>query len=415
MNTYSYEENRKLFKRALEVIPAGVYGHLGPTQGCAIPIEAYPIFSQKAKGAYFWDVDGNRFIDYMCAYGPIVLGYNDDTVNSAVREQMELGDIVTSPSYKMVELAELLVDTVKIADWAFFAKNGGDATSFALMVAKAATGRKKTILINGGYHGVAPWAQKLGVPGITEEDVENNLYVDWNNYEQVVQLVNQYPNEIACFMATPYHHPVFQDNELPKDDYWQKIRKICTKHGIVLAIDDVRAGFRLDISGSDQYFGFDADLLCFSKAIGNGYGFSVLCGINALKEAAASVMYTGSFWYAAIPFAASIATINRLKELNGPAIMQNMGKKLTDGLVTIGKTYGFDLSVSGVSSMWYMRITNDDSLMLHQEWIAELVRRGVYFTNHHNQFMSLAISDEDIRYTHEAADEAFNILRKNHS
>lgn len=414
MKTYTYEENRKMFKRALAVIPAGVYGHLGPTEGCAIPVDAYPVFSAKAKGAYFWDVDGNRFIDYMSAYGPNVLGYNDEIVNAAVKEQMELGDVVTSPSYKMVELAELIVDTVKIADWAFFAKNGGDATAFALLVAKATTGRKKTILVKGGYHGVAPWAQKLGAPGIVEEDVANNIYVDWNDYEQVERVVKENPNKIACFMATPYHHPVFQDNELPKDNYWQKIRKLCTDNGIVLAVDDVRAGFRLDIKGSDQYFGFDADLICFSKAIGNGYSFSALCGIQSLKDAAASIMYTGSFWLSAIPFAAGIATIKRLKELNGPVVMQEMGKKLTNGLVTIGKSHGFDLVISGVPSMWYMRITNDDSLMLHQEWVAENVRRGVFFANHHNLFMNLAMTDEDIKFTCEVADEAFKVVKARH-
>ncbi|MCT4687231.1 aminotransferase class III-fold pyridoxal phosphate-dependent enzyme [Vallitalea sp.] len=414
MQTYTYNENQKLFKKALNLIPTGVYGHLGPAEGCFIPVQSYPFFSSRAKGAYFWDVDGNRFIDYMCAYGPNVLGYNDEDVDMAVAEQMKLGNCTTAPSSIMVDFAELLVDTVEMADWAFFAKNGGDVTSFALMIAKAATGRKKTILVNGGYHGVAPWTQKLGYPGICEEDVVNNLYVDWNNYEQVEKIVKENPDDIACFMATPYHHPVFTDNELPEKDYWQKIRKLCTDYGIVLAIDDVRCGFRLDMKGSDHYFGFKADLMCFCKALGNGYNFSALCGTDALKDAVSSVMYTGSYWLSAVPFAAGMACIKKLKKLDGPKLMQDKGKKLTDGLVEIGKSYGFNLKVTGVPSMWYMRITNDDSLTLHQEWVSQCVRRGAFFANHHNLFINCALSDEDIKLTHEIADESFRVVKNNH-
>jgi glutamate-1-semialdehyde 2,1-aminomutase len=414
LQTYTYNENQKLFKKALNLIPTGVYGHLGPAEGCFIPVQSYPFFSSRAKGAYFWDVDGNRFIDYMCAYGPNVLGYNDEDVDMAVAEQMKLGNCTTAPSSIMVDFAELLVDTVEMADWAFFAKNGGDVTSFALMIAKAATGRKKTILVNGGYHGVAPWTQKLGYPGICEEDVVNNLYVDWNNYEQVEKIVKENPDDIACFMATPYHHPVFTDNELPEKDYWQKIRKLCTDYGIVLAIDDVRCGFRLDMKGSDHYFGFKADLMCFCKALGNGYNFSALCGTDALKDAVSSVMYTGSYWLSAVPFAAGMACIKKLKKLDGPKLMQDKGKKLTDGLVEIGKSYGFNLKVTGVPSMWYMRITNDDSLTLHQEWVSQCVRRGAFFANHHNLFINCALSDEDIKLTHEIADESFRVVKNNH-
>ena len=108
MNTYT--KSREEFARAVKVIPSGIYGHQGPAEGCFIPVDAFPMFSQRAKGSYFWDVDGNRFIDYMCAYGPNILGYCDEDVNAAAMEQMALGDCITAPSYKMVELAELNFD-----------------------------------------------------------------------------------------------------------------------------------------------------------------------------------------------------------------------------------------------------------------------------------------------------------------
>ena len=121
-----YTKSREMFERAEKVIPSGVYGHLGPAEGCFIPVSAFPLFGDRAQGSYFWDVDGNKFIDYMCAYGPNVLGYNDPDVDAAALEQAKKCNCTTSPSYKAVEFAELLVDTVNCADWAFFAKNGND-------------------------------------------------------------------------------------------------------------------------------------------------------------------------------------------------------------------------------------------------------------------------------------------------
>ena len=414
MKINSYDQSSKNFSRATKVIPTGIYGHLGPASGCFIPVDAYPFFSERAKGAYFWDVDGNRFIDYMCAYGPNILGYNDEDVDAAVEKQMKSGNCITAPSTRMIDFAELLVDTVEMADWAFFAKNGGDVTNFATIISRVATGRKKTILVKGGYHGVAPWMQPLGYPGIIEEDTVNNIYVDWNNFEQVERVVRENPGEIACFMATPYHHPIFTDNELPESGYWQKIRKLCTDNGIVLAIDDVRCGFRLDMAGSDHHFGFKADLLCLCKTLANGWNVSALCGTDALKDAASSILYTGSYWLSAVPFAAGLVTIEKLRELNGPKLMHDIGEKLTNGLRDIGKSHGFDLRISGEPALWYMRIANDDNLALHQEWVGECVRRGVYFANHHNLFINCAITEEDIKFTHEVADEAFKVVKKRH-
>ncbi len=410
MKTNQYTQSDALFQRALKVIPAGIYGHLGPAGGCAVPPSAFPKYVSRTKGAYFWDLDNNRYIDYMCAYGPNVLGYADEDVDQAVLAQMQQGDCATLPFGNMVDMAELMVDTVTSADWAFFAKNGGDVTSLALMVAKAATGRSKTILVKGNYHGVAPWTQKMGAPGVVPEDVANNLYVEWNNFEQLEQLVEQHKGEIACFMSTPYWHPAFVDNQLPAEGYWQKVRKLCDKHGIVLAIDDVRCGFRLDIRGSDHYYGFEADLICFCKALGNGYNFSALCGKDSLKDAIASTFYTGSYWLSALPFSAGLATINKLKALQGDELMRSQGTLLTQGLRATGQKHGFNLVISGEPSMWYMRIANDDSLMLHQQWVAECVKRGVFFTNHHNLFMNCAISAEDIATTLDVADEAFSVV-----
>ena len=410
---YTYPNSQSQFLRAAKVIPSGVYGHLGPAEGCFIPIEAYPLFGERAQGSYVWDIDGHRFIDYMCAYGPNILGYNDPDVDEAARKQREKGDCMTSPSTVMIDFAELLVDTVASADWAFFAKNGNDVTSMAVMTARAYTHRKKIVFFKGYYHGVSPWTQKIDYPGIIEEDVANNIYLPWNDTQALEKAFMENRGEIAAVIGQPYMHGNFADNQLPVNGFWQKVRKLCNDNNTLLIVDDVRAGFRLDIQGSDHYFGFEADLICFCKALANGYNVSALCGKDFLKNTVSSLSYTGSYWLSAVPFAAGIACIEKMKKLDCPKILLEKGARLRTELMKAAVEAGFDLRVTGVPSLFYLRLADDDSLMLHQKWIAECVRRGVFFTSHHNHFINASLSDADIAETVEIAKEAFDAVKKN--
>ncbi|SEI84311.1 aminotransferase class III-fold pyridoxal phosphate-dependent enzyme [Demequina mangrovi] len=409
---FTYAKSLEAFERARRVIPAGIPGHQGPTEGCYIPRDAYPLFSSRAEGSRFWDLDGNEYLDYMCGYGPNVLGYGDPVVDAAARRQTALEDVVTIPSSIMVDLAELLVDTVASADWAFFAKNGGDTTTLAVMTARAATLRKKVVFVKGYYHGVAPWTQKLDYPGVLEEDVAHNLSVPWNDLDALEATFREHRGEIAAFISTPYMHGNFVDNELPAEGYWQGVRRLCDEHGVVLIMDDVRAGWRLDLAGSDRHYGIEADLLCFCKAIGNGYNLAALTGRESLRETVASLTYTGSYWMSAVPFAASIATITRLKELDAPAMFRRVGSELTAGLVESAAGHGLTLVASGEPALFYLRIADDDSLDLHQRWVAECVKRGVWFTSHHNHFLNASLTSADVRRTLEIADEAFGVVAR---
>ena len=414
MELNTYGKGFEAFSRALKVVPGGIYGHQGPAEGCYIPSDAFPRFSARAQGTYFWDLDGNRFVDYMCGYGPNVLGYGDPDVNAAALRQLAIEDCVTIPSFKMVEFAELLVDTVASADWAFFCKNGGDTTTLAIMAARAHTRRKKIVFVNGYYHGVAMWTQKIDYPGIIPEDVANNLYVDWNDLPGLERVLAENDGEVAAFISTPYMHGNFADNELPAPGYWARVRELCDQHGIVLIVDDVRAGFRLDLAGSDHYYGFKADLICFCKAIANGWNVSALCGRDHLKTAVAGLTYTGSYWLSAVPFAAGMACVSKLKEIDGPSEFAAKGRAVTALLREAAAEHGFNLVVSGEPALFYLRLADDDSLMLHQEWIAECVKRGVFLTNHHNHFINHALVDADVAFTAEVAAEAFQAVRRRH-
>lgn len=407
---YSYTKSNEAFARAVKVIPGGVPGHLGPSEGCFIPRSAYPLFSERAEGTRFWDVDGNEYIDYMCGYGPNVLGYGDADVAAAAQAQARKEDVVSLPSTTMIDLAELLVDTVASADWAFFAKNGGDTTTLAIMTARAATGRRRIVFIEGYYHGVAPWTQKLDYPGVLDTDVQGNIEVPWNDIEAMRRVFSEHRGEIAALIAQPYKHGNFFDNALPAQGYWQAVRRLCDEHGVVLIVDDVRAGWRLDLAGSDHFYGFEADLICFCKAIANGYNMSALCGKDSLREAVSSITYTGSYWMSAVPFAAGIATIEKLKAIDGPTLFRDLGTTLTNGLTEVAASHGRTLVASGEPALFYLRIADDESLMLHQRWIAECVQRGAFFSSHHNHFINAALTSADITRTLEIADEAFRAI-----
>ena len=199
---YKHEKSQEWFNRALDAIPSGVYGHLGPSEGLFLPITKWPLMSDHAKGTYFWDVDGNKYLDFMCAYGPNVLGYCDDDVDKAAMEQLKRGNCTTSPSYKMVECAELLKDTVATADWAFFMKNGSDATTFSVMCARAHTGKKKMMFFKGYYHGDFQWAQKIDYPGILPEEVENNIVVPWFDMDAMQEAYDACGGDVAGLITT---------------------------------------------------------------------------------------------------------------------------------------------------------------------------------------------------------------------
>jgi glutamate-1-semialdehyde 2,1-aminomutase len=410
METYTYKKSQELFNKAADIIPSGIYGHFSPAP--LVPVNDYPFYVKRAEGSRFWDVDDNEFIDYMCGYGPNVLGYANPVVEKAAEEQRRLANCATGPAEVMVELAQELVDTIPVADWAFFAKNGADMTTYALMVARAHTGRDKIIRLKGGYHGTVPWTQSPDHHGITFNDASDIIVGEWNNYEALEEYVRKHKGEIAGIISTPYHHPTFADNEYPAPDYWPKVENLCKNEGIILILDDVRAGFRMDMGGSNEFFGFKPHLIAFCKAIGNGYPISALVGTNELMNSAGNVFHTGSYWFSAVPMAAALATIREMKRINSVQKMNDTGNRLNDGLIDIARDHGYNLKITGHPSMAYYRITDDPTLMLHQKWCGECTKRGAYFTSHHNWFVSAAHTDEDIKQTLKIADEAFKVVKE---
>ena len=405
---YRFDRSQELFARAAAVIPRGIYGHLSPV--LTVP-GSFPYFAARASGCRYTDVDGNEFIDYMCGYGPIVLGYRHPAVEQAVADQVAALDCANHPAPVMVELAELMVELIPAADWVVFVKNGGDATTFSLLVARAHTGRKKIIRVRGHYHGVASWCTSLGHGGITPEDHLNLLLVEWNDLDGLQALARRHRGEIAGFIATPYHHATFADQVMPAPGYWQGVVELCRTEGILLIVDDVRAGFRLHLGGSAEHFGFCPDLTCFGKAMGNGHPISACVGRRELMAAASRVFYTGSYWFAAAPMAAAVTTLKELRDTDALARMRAAGRELAAGLREMGVRHGMEVTVSGPEAMPYLRFTADRDLYLTQIFCAEVTRRGSFFHPHHNWFLCAAHDRGDVAETLTHAEEGFKAVR----
>ncbi len=404
--TFDYSQSQALFDRAQKVIPNGIPGHFNPI--VQKPTGTYPYYASKASGARFWDIDGNEFIDLMCAYGPMILGYGNETVEEAVRSQSGYTDTCTLASPIMVELAEYLVESIPIADWAYFAKNGADATNMAVFIARAATGRRKVIAIEGGYHGSSPWMQAANRAGITPVDHDEVIRIPWNDVAALEHVLDTQTNQVAAFISSPYHHPVYQDNEMPAEGYWQAVHSLLKKHGVVSICDDVRCGFRIDMKGSHEHFGYTPDLSCYCKAIANGYPISAIVGSDALREEASAIFQTGSFWFSAGPMAAALACLQTLNQQDLPKQILATGEKLFNGMRDIATSRGVELNVTGVASMPYLRTEHEAGIDFHQHLCGESVSRGLFLASHHNLFVSAAHGEAEIAQSHEIFGQALD-------
>ena len=375
-----------LFQRASAVIPGGIYGHAAPA--ATVP-GAFPYFAERAEGSRYWDVDGNEFIDLMCGYGPILLGYNHPEINAVTAEVQAQGDCFNHPTEYSVQLAEKLAQQIEGADWAVFGKNGTDMTSWSIRVAREFTGKKRIAKAKQAYHGVDPWCVP-GYGGIIAEDRAQIDSFEWNSVESLHELVKREGENLAAIMITPFHHPNFADSQLPNPDFVTAMNELCEKHGILLILDDVRCGFRLHSNGSHCSFGFNPDLMCYSKALGNGYPISACAGKRALKVAASKCFLTGSFWNAAVPIAAALKTLEIAERENLPKQLEINGEQLVSGMLALGERYGVPLQSSGPGAMPYVRVAEDTSFHKQQALCAAAVEQGLYLHPHHNWFLSAA-------------------------
>jgi glutamate-1-semialdehyde 2,1-aminomutase len=405
---YTFEKSDALMERARKVVPGGIYGHQNPillTRG------AFPSFFARGEGSHIWDVDGNEYIDYMCSYGPIVLGHRHPKVEEAARRQAELGNCFNEPGPAWVELAEHLVSITPLADWTVFAKNGSDVCTWATEVARHATGRPRIAMCEGAYHGTHAWCTPVA-NGITPEDRRNIVYFRYNDLASLRAAIDESRGQVGGVIISPFKHDAGHDSELPVEGFLSGVRELCDRGGIVLILDDVRAGFRLHLGGSGELFGVRPDLATYCKAIGNGYPISACVGRESLRQAAQEVFFTGSYFTSAVPMAASLACLKELAASGGIDRMRTLGEKLRAGMLSQARAARIEVTYSGPPAMPYMSFKADQGRHDRIKVFAgECARHGIYLAPRHNWFLSAAHTDEDIARTLDVTSAAFETVR----
>jgi glutamate-1-semialdehyde aminotransferase len=350
-----------------------------------------PKYAVRGKGSHIWDADGNEYIDFNMAIGPLSLGYCYDKVDEAIREQLASGITFSLMHPLEVEVAELIRSVVPSAEMVRYSKTGADVTSAAVRLARAFTGRKKVLCC--GYHGWHDWYisvtdRNRGIPAAIQ-DLSFTI-----NYNDIQSVLDSIDTETACVILEPV---VF---EAPKENFLHRLKEVCTDHGVLLIFDEMWTGFRLALGGAQEYFGVQADLATFSKAIANGMPLSVLTGRREVMELCdREVFFFTTFGGEALSLAAARATILELQRRRVPEYLAKQGRKLRDGYNDIAT--GLGMGYTKCTGFDCRTIVTFDSsagnpLELKSLLQQEMLKRGILWGGFHN--MSFSHSDEDISH-----------------
>jgi glutamate-1-semialdehyde 2,1-aminomutase len=327
-------------------------------------------------------------------------------VEAAAQAQAALGDCLNGPTEHFVALAEALVERIAHADWVMFQKNGTDATTVALMVARAATGRRKVLVAQGSYHGAAPWCTPVS-HGTTTEDRAHLIRFAYNDVASLAAAASEAGSDLAAILVSPIQHDLGIAQQAPMPAFAQRARALCDAAGAALVLDEVRTGLRLHDAGSWEPLGIRPDLSAWSKALANGHALAAVTGCDALREAATRIFTTGSFWAGGVAMAAARATLAVAARDGLVPQIERMGQRLRQGLAAQAATHGVPIHQSGPVQMPLILFDGDTQWERGFAFTAEALRHGVYLHPKHNMFLSLAHTEADIDQALQATDAGF--------
>jgi len=397
------DKSDELYKKALDLIPSTTQTLAkGPQQNVR---GIAPKYLVRGKGSHVWDVDGNEYIDFNMAIGPLSLGYAYPKVDEAIKKQLEDGITFSLMHPLEVEVAELINQVVPNAESIRYSKTGADVTSAAIRVARAYTGREKVLCC--GYHGWHDWYISVTDrnKGIPKSINDLTFTINYNDIQSVKDSID---SDIAAIILEPF---VF---EPPKNNFLQELRKLCDENGILLIFDEMWTGFRIALGGAQEYFGVNADMATFSKAVANGMPLSILAGKkDIMKVLDEEVFFYTTFGGEALSLAAAKATINELRDKDVPKYLAKQGKKLKDGYNHLTDDLGMDYT-NCIGYECRSLITFDpkagNPLELKALFQQEMIKRGILWGGFHN--MSYSHTDEDINYTLTVYRDVLQILKK---
>ena len=385
MQEPSQRKSLELYERAMDVIPGGVPGIRAPENFVE---GSFPIFLDGGNGAWITDPDGNRYLDMLLGYGPVILGHACDAVDHAAAEKARAGFCLNLPQQIMVELAEQLSAMVPSAEQALFFKTGSDATSAAIRLARTHTGRDK--VLRCGYHGWHDWclAGEAGVPDGVTDTVAQFRY---NDPDQLADLLRAHAGDVAAIILTPVGHDFDAQIEPPSNDFLQTVRTLADEHDTVLVFDEVRTGFRLALGGAQAVYGVTPDLTALGKAMSNGYPVSALVGRREVMGAARSTFISSTYFPNGLSMAAALATLQLLQSEEVLDHLNTIGGRLEAELAGIVAETGLPVSLSPYPQMpflYFDRTLDNDQDARRDRFYAALARLGVFAHPRHHGFLS---------------------------
>lgn len=421
--------SKRWFERAKAVAPGGV-------QGSGRFYSPYPLYIAKAQGARLWDVDGNEFIDYHAAYGPVILGHNDPRVKEAVIEALDEGGVLFAlPHPKEVELAERIASVVPSGEKTIFTCAGTEATYHAIRIARAATGRDKILKFEGHYHGwhdYVCWSSRFDpaqagddpaspvpVPhsaGILSCVRDSVIVRQFNDFESLEKTIERQGHEIAALIVEPICHSLGVVEGEP--GFLELCRDLCTKAGIVLIFDEIVSGFRQALGGAQELLGVTPDLTTMGKAVGNGFPISLVTGrsdLMSLISPEGPVLYSGTFNGHTAVIAAALKCSHILMTEPVHERLEVLGRRVRDGIQEHIDHLGVKAQVKQRGSVWCLYFTDrmirnfrdiaefakDKEHPLQRAYQRWMLEHGVFITPYFilRSYISAAHTEEDIDRT----------------
>lgn len=398
------ETEQQLWKNALRLMPRGTQ----TMSKCPDQFVdgVYPKFVTSGKGAYLYGLDGKKYLDYMCALGPIILGYNHPSTNNAIKKQLKQGIIFSWPTLLEQELAQLISDVVPCAEQVRFCKNGTDANLAAVRIARSYTGKEKILKPTGGYHGWGDWhaitMREYGVPKCLKELIDE---FEFNNLDSLEILLKK--GDVAAVILEP------QALTTPDVGYLEGVRELCTKYNVILIFDEVVTGFRWSLGGAQEYFGVTPDLCCMGKAVANGMPLGIIAGKAEYMNELNHVFFSMTFGGETLSLAAAIATIKELKTKDYNYIWQ-LGNMLDVGIKDAAKEHNLDVIFAGDAPRHNLSFnveTYHDVDGMKAVFYQEMFKQNILFPN--VLYIQFSHTKKDIEKTIKAANKAFKFLNEN--
>ena len=397
------------FEHGKECTPGGVLGIRRPYN---FVDGEYPIYFEHGKGGRITDIDGNEYIDFLCAYGPIIVGYREEEIDNAVIEQIkEKGFCFSLTQSIQNKLADKVRSLVPCAEMSVFTKTGSDATTLATRIARGYTG--KTKIMRCGYHGWHDWCVEVkgGIPEKLYEDVYEFHY---NRLDELEALLKEHGNDTAAIIVTPIGHPLAYQCEYPKEGFLEGCRKLADEYNVVLIFDEVRTGFRVALGGAQEVFGVTPDLATFGKALSNGYPIGLCAGKSKImKIAEKEVFVSSTFFPNSLAIAAALKTLEVMERDDVLGEIKRKGEWFNAELKKIVDNHKTDISLSPVPQMPFV-VFNKDAEKTYKakrvDFYAQLIRQKVFLQPYHHGYICYRHTKEDLEYTLKAIDNALTYI-----